>query len=185
MNPPNANGIALTQGEPYYIELDHHQGGGGDVFSVTYQTVAQINSSGWTNEFSNGSPSLIAGTNGNIMLASWTPTYLKWSQTPASVNVSQAASGTFNAWLFGRRVHPPLSVVSGWPTSLRHHRHQLHHADHRLDDNGAQFFVVATEPESTLSITSSVVTLSVESGIWEPGFAKVEWWYSELPRPGK
>ncbi len=179
VNPPNAAGIALTQGEPYYIELDHHQGGGGDVFSVTYQTVAQINSSGWTNEFSNGSPTLIAGTNGNIMLASWTPTYLKWSQTPASVNVSQAASGTFNA----------LAVSDGEFTPL----YQWYRAGQPLSgattttyttpitsasDNGAQFFVVATEPESTLSITSSVVTLAVESGIWEPGFAKVEWWYT-------
>ena len=40
--------------------------------------------------------------------------------------------------------------------------------------------MVAKE-EGLASITSSVVTLTVGAGIWEPGLCKVDWWYGQNP----
>jgi hypothetical protein len=182
INPPNANGIALTAGQPYYIELDHNQIGGGDDMSVTYQTIEQIAGANWATEFTNGTPTIIAGTNGNIMLASWKATTIKFSQPPVSISVSEAAQGVFTAVAVSDSEFAPLyqwyragqplagATTTSYTTPVT-----------ASADNGAQFFVVASEPEGGLSITSSVVTLAVQSGIWEPGFAKCEWWYTNNP----
>ncbi len=98
LNPPYASGIALTKGQPYYIELVHHQGGGGDDMSVTYQTVAETLVAGWSTSFQ-GSATLIAGTNGNIMFATWEATQPKFifSQQPTNLSVGQGAPAIFTA----------------------------------------------------------------------------------------
>jgi len=46
-------------------------------------------------------------------------------------------------------------------------------------NNGGDYFVVITNAYG--SVTSSVANLLVSNAPWEPGFAKVEWWYTNNP----
>jgi hypothetical protein len=178
INPPYANGIALNAGQPYYIELDHNQGGGGDDMSVTYQTVEQVANANWATVFTNGTPSIISAANGDIELASWAATYIKFSQPPQNLTVAEAAAGTFTAVAVSDSEFAPLYqwYRAGQPITGATTTSYITPVT-ALGDNGAQFFVVASLPENGLSVTSSVVTLAVTSGIWEPGFCKVDWWY--------
>lgn len=45
---PWAGGIHLVQGQPYYIALIHHEGGGGDNCEATFMSMSQFNASGNT-----------------------------------------------------------------------------------------------------------------------------------------
>ena len=44
------------------------------------------------------------------------------------------------------------------------------------NNTGSQIYVIANTAEGGLSITSAVVTLTVQAAVWEPGFAKDERW---------
>ena len=181
VNPPYANGISLTAGQPYYIELDHQQGGGGDDFSVTYQTVEQIASAGWINEFSNGSPTLIAGTNGNIILATWAPTQSKftWAQQPVNLSVTAGAGTNFTALAASDgELAPAYQWYRGTSPIATATRAAYYLGNCQNTDSGSTFFVVASQ-EGLMLITSAVVTLTVGAGIWEPGFALQSWWYGD------
>jgi hypothetical protein len=182
VNPPWANGIPLTKGQPYYIELDHQQVGGGDDFSVTYQTMSQIATANWATNF-NDTATIIAGTNGNIMLATWKATQANftWAQEPVNMNVTAggganfiakaASDGEFTPAYQWYRGSAPIAGATGTAYYL---------ANCQSADNNATFFAVASQ-EGLTSITSAVVTLTVGGGIWEPGFALQSWWYGDDP----
>jgi regulation of enolase protein 1 (concanavalin A-like superfamily) len=185
-NPPWASGIPLLGGHPYYIELDHEfesitNLGQADDMSVTYQTIEEVSSAGWTNVF-NGTPTIIAGTNHNIMLATWPATQasFRWTQQPpTNPSVDQAASAIFTAqavsggeftptYQWYRRGQPiagATETVYDLPVTIP-------------GDTSAQFYVVASE-EGLKSMTSYVtLTVTTANTIWEPGFARVEWWFT-------
>ncbi len=167
----------LTAGKRYYIELVHHQGGGGDPVSVTYQTQTQIMASDWSTVFTNGTPSLLTAANKDIALMSTPPTTLTWSQQPADTTVFQANTATFTAavatdselqpfyqWY---RDGQPITNATGTALSI---------GPASLSDSGAKIFVTAQTPIGGLSITSSVATLTVVPASLELGRVKDEFW---------
>ena len=182
INPPYPNGIPLTAGQPYYLELDHHAGVGPDNFSATYQTIEQITNADWSTTFIDGAPSQLAGANGNLVLATWAATYLKWAKPPANVAANQGSPALFTAQAVS---DGEFALTYQWfrdnqPIPGANESSYLTPITQPADD-GAQFFVVAGTQEGGLSSTSSVASLTVASGVWEPGWAKVEWWYTNNP----
>jgi PA14 domain len=167
----------LTAGKRYYIELVHHQGGGGDNVSVTYQTQTQIMASDWSTVFTNGTPSLITAANKNLALMTTPETTLTWSQQPADVTAFQANTVAFTAavntdselqplyqWY---RDGQPVTNATGTALSI---------GPLALSDSGAKIFATAQTPISGLSITSSVATLTVVPASLELGRVKDEFW---------
>jgi PA14 domain-containing protein len=171
---PFATGIPLTAGTPYYVELVHHQGGGGDNFSVTYQTATQMADPNWANVFTNGVASLM---NSGLVLITTPTTTLSFSLQPTNTSISQGLSATIYSrastdseltpkyqWYRNGALVPGATssaISSGITTPA---------------NNGDTFYVVATTAEAGFSITSSVVTLQVVSAVFERGWATVEFW---------
>jgi hypothetical protein len=83
---PFANGIHMEAGKAYYIEGVHHEGAGGDNFSVYFKTVDQADPVdgdpanltgaviGYKAEAAATAPKLTVTRNGNDLSVSWTPT---------------------------------------------------------------------------------------------------------------
>ena len=174
---PYATGIHLTAGTPYYLELVHHNGGGGDNYGVTYQTITQIQDPNWPIDFTNGAPSLM--TSDKLVLITSPTTTLTWSLQPTNTSVSQGNSTTFYAgsvsdnefqpqyqWY---RNGSPIAGATGtsWSTGAT-----------TPANNGNLITVVASTVYGGLSITSSPATLTVISAVNEPGWTKVEYWNS-------
>jgi len=182
---PWAAGIPLTAGMPYFIELVHHQGGGGDNFSVTYQTATMMADPNWTIDFTNAAPGVI-GTS-NLVLVTHAVTTLAWVTQPANYTASVGFGATFQAkatsdsefpitytWYKGNLGAGTLVATT---TGTSYTTPATTSAD-----TGSTFYVVASTANGELSITSSVVTLNVASPLLERGWAKMEYWYS--PNPG-
>jgi len=172
---PYANGILLNAGTAYYIELVHHQGGGGDNFAVTYQTTNEIADPNWPITFTNGVLSRM--TNGGLVLITTPTTTINFSLQPTNTSISQGSSATIYSrastdseltpkyqWYRNGALVPGATgsaISSGITTPA---------------NNGDTFYVVATTAEANLSVTSSVVTLTVISAVFERGWATVEFW---------
>lgn len=176
---PYASGIPLVAGQLYYIEAVHGQVGGGANLGVTYQTETQITNSNWSSVFTNGVPPLLEATNGNIALITFPGSTLTWTSQPKSATAFQGANATFSA---AASSDSEMNVQYQWyinsaPFTNGGTGPTLSLANVPLSYNGAQIFVVASLPESSLSITSSpAATLTVQAAVWEPGFAKDERW---------
>ena len=178
-------GVALTAGTPYYIELVHHNGGGGDNFALTYQTATMMADPNWSLNFTNGTPSLMAATNGCLKFVTRLPTTLAWASQPTNTTATLGLAGTFYAratsdselqlhyqWYRDGSLIPGATGASYSLSSVT------------SGDSGAQFVVVASTTENELSITSSPsAVLSVAAPVLERGWAKAEYWYS--PNPGR
>lgn len=176
---PGANGIPLTADEPYYLELVHHEDGGADNFGVTYQTATQMAGPNWANVFTNGAPSLLQASNHNIMLATWPPTTLTWITQPTNTTGTAGFPVTFYAqaasdseFLVNYQWYRGGAAIAGATTT------SYSIGATAAADNGAQIYVVAATAESELSITSSVVTLTVQPAVLERGFARADWWWN-------
>jgi hypothetical protein len=167
---PNATGIALAAGGVYYLETSMHQGGGGDNLCVTYRMFEN------TTEVMDDTPSKLAEANGNIVLITSPTTFLTWTTQPTNTTVFEGQTVTFRSlansdsefavlyqWYRGTT---PIAGATGPNYSL----------PTVAADSGATFFVVANTQEGGLSITSSVVALTVQQSVFEPGWVKVEFW---------
>jgi hypothetical protein len=180
ITPPNPNGFYLTQGSLCYLEVVHHNGGGGDNFAVTYQTTNQIADPSWTLVFTNGTGSLLQASNNNVALITSPITTLSWTLQPTNLTVfegqaanfySKAVSDSELALVYQWYTIVPAAPINGatGPT--------LSIPVTPANYNGLQGYCVARAAEGSLSaITSSVVTLTVNQAVWEPGFAKDERW---------
>jgi hypothetical protein len=176
---PNPNGFFLNQGNTYYLEVVHHNGGGGDNVAVTYQTTNQMADPNWTIIFTNGSASLLNATNNDIALITSATTTLGWTLQPTNLTVFEGQSANFFSkavsdselavqyqWYTVSPAAPiagatgPTLVIPTTPFSY----------------NGLQGYCVARTSEGGLVSTSSVATLTVLQAVWEPGFAKDERW---------
>src|ERR1051326_682144 len=177
--PPYTNGFYLTQGNLYYLEMVHHQGGGGDNFAVTYQTTNQIADPNWGLVFTNGVASSLNATNNNIALITSPITTLGWTLQPTNLTVFEGQSASFYskavsdselAVLYQWYTVSPAAPIAGatGPTLVI--------PTTPFSYNGLQGYCVARTSEGGLSITSSVATLTVLQAVWEPGFAKDERW---------
>ena len=181
---PYANGISLTGGQRYYLEAVHHQGGGGGNLAVTYQTTNQIADPNWALNFTNGVLPLLDATNHNIAAITWAGTNLQWvAQPPASVNAFEGQSASFSAmavsdaemvpsyqWYISTNGTLPGAAYAGATST------NLTLGTIPANYDGAKFYAIARTYEGGLSITSSVVTLTVQQAVFEAGFVKDERW---------
>lgn len=173
------NGFFLTQGNLYYFEAVHHNGGGGDNVAVTYQTTNQIGDPNWPVLFTNGVSSLLQASNNNIALVTSPITTLNPTLQPTNLTVFEGQAATFNfkavsdselAVLYQWYTVSPPAAINGatGPTLVI----PVTPANY----NGLQGYCVARTAEGGLSVTSSVATLTVLQAVFEPGFAKDERW---------
>ncbi|MGH7970220.1 MAG: hypothetical protein ACREIC_15975, partial [Limisphaerales bacterium] len=91
---PWASGIHLIQGQPCYLALIHHEGGGGDNCEATFMTLSQYNASGNTGP-ALGSYSRLRGN----LIATYAHPCLAMSflQQPGSLTVPAGGFATFTA----------------------------------------------------------------------------------------
>jgi hypothetical protein len=185
-NSPWNGGIQLNAGQAYYIENVHYQGTGGDCFSVTYQTATMKADPNWATTFTNGTPSLLYGTNKTLMYATLPATVLTWAAQPTNTVTSVGFPAKFYSlassdsefavkyqWYKGA---PPTGVAVAGATAAN-----LSTANAVAGDDGATYYVVATTAENELSITSSVAKVNVHLPVLEKGWAKDEYWYTANP----
>jgi len=175
---PYSAGIHLIGGQKYYFESVMHNGTGGDNWAVTYQTTTELGLEGAP---ANGTASRMTAASNNIAVITYPGSALTWAlQPPSAVTVYEGASTNFiSRAISDAEMNPtyqwylnnvPIAgavganlTISTIPTSY----------------NGAQVKVVARLPESSLSITSSVSTITVLQAVFEPGFLKVERWSNQ------
>jgi hypothetical protein len=176
---PWAAGIPLIGGNLYYIEAVMHQGGGGDDFSVTYQTTNQTSDPNWPTVFTNGVSSLLQVTNHNIAFISYPDSRPTWTVQPTNTTATEGGSVSFySSATSGGEFPPNYQWYLGGAPVPGAIGSTLYISSVPSSDSGAQVYVVATAVVSGLSSTSSVVTLNVASPVLERGFTKVEYWYS-------
>jgi hypothetical protein len=91
---PWASGIHLIQGQPYYMALIHHEGGGGDNCEATFMTVSEYNASGMTGP-ALGTYSRLTGN----LISSYAPRCFSMSflQQPGTVTVPVGGVATLAA----------------------------------------------------------------------------------------
>ncbi len=167
MTYPYSLGIPLTAGTPYYLEVVHHQGGGGDNLAVTYKHYEEADPL-------QGDPTRM--TNGLVLITSPVTT-LAWTTEPADTSSYEGINATLKSlaasdseFLINYQWYRNNAPIAGAtkPDYLV--------AAPTPADNGATFFVVASTALGELSITSRVATLTVLQSVWEPGWALVEFW---------
>ena len=178
---PYSAGIHLLAGEKYYFESVEHNGGGGDNWAVTYQTVSELTAD--PNLPVNDTASRMTAASNNIAVITWPGIGITWNLQPvASLTVYEGATTNFSAiatsdaemvlnynWYVtngigtthvGTGTNLTLSLI---PTSY----------------NGANIYCVASTEEGGLSITSSVCTLTVIQSVFEPGFVAEKKWSAQ------
>jgi hypothetical protein len=186
---PYANGIPLTAGQAYYIEMVHHQGGGGDNVCITYQTATMISNGGGgmpNATFDNGTNSLLYGTNNNMMYATIPATFLTWVMQPTNTTTTVGFPAKFYSaassdsefsvkyqWYKGA---PPTGTDVAGATGAN-----LSTANTTAGDQGTTYYVVASTAENEFSITSIVASVNVALPVLEKGWAKSEYWYTANP----
>ncbi len=85
---PFAAGIPMTAGQPYYIELDHQDTGGGENAGVTYKTVSDPDPA-------NGTASALTGA--RVAITVPRSTYCAFTQQPTNITVATFGTATFTA----------------------------------------------------------------------------------------
>ena len=171
---PGGGGYLLNAGQLYYMELVHSQGGGGDNFGVTYQTIDQVNAGTLTN----GQPSLITTTNHTMAFMSYPDTTPTWTLQPTNITATAGSGGGFTvSAISGGEFAPNYQWYSNNVAIPGATSSSLYYAVVPASASGAQFYAVATGVMSGLSSTSAVVTFNIAQGVQENGYAKVEWWY--------
>jgi hypothetical protein len=83
---PSGNTIMLTAGTTYYIEADHHQGGGGDNLAATFKFAG-------ASDPTNGSPPQLTGP--LIATYSFGNTYITLAASPQNTQALEGTSATF------------------------------------------------------------------------------------------
>ncbi|HEY4414493.1 MAG TPA: PA14 domain-containing protein [Verrucomicrobiae bacterium] len=173
---PGVNGYLLNAGQLYYMELVHSQGGGGDNFGVTYQTIGQVNAGLLT--LTNGQPSLITTASHNMAFMSYPDTTPTWTLQPTNIIVTAGTGGGFSvSAISGGEFAPNYQWYSNNVAIPKATSSSLYYAVVPASANGSQYYAVATGVMNGLSSTSAVVTLNIAQGVQEAGYAKVEWWY--------
>lgn len=165
---PFATGIALTAGTPYYIEADHHQGGGGDNVAVLAQLVGP--------DPTNGAPPI---PNSELSLITSATTSLSFTNQPKSLTVFEGATAIFSG---GATSDSEFTVLYQWQrngTNIPGATASTYSLTTIAADTGSTFDLVASTQEGGLVQTSSVVTLTVQQAVFEPGLALVEHWLNK------
>ena len=189
---PFASGIPLTAGNLYYIEGVHSHDGGGDGFTVTYQTATMMGgniaapSALWSANFTNGTPSLLYATNNNIAYISSPDTTPTWTLQPSNTTFTANLSGTLYAHaLSGGEFAPTYqwysnSAVIAGATSSSYYLDSW-----PVSGNGASFTCVATSPMSGLTSTSDAAIIKIREPVFQKGWALCSYWYAAEPTLGQ
>ncbi len=175
--PPYANGIALTGGQLYYIELDHHEdGSGGNLLGVTAVPASQV--AGLTD----GTPSNMDGKS-NLVLMTWAPAKLVWTTEPANTFIALTKAGAFQAVassdsemaLLYQWYYNGQPVAGATTTAIA--TGAISNAN-----NGDTYFCVANTPVGGLVITSAVASVTFVQPIVETGWCTLEYWANNTDR---
>jgi hypothetical protein len=109
---PGGNTIHLLAGVRYYLEGDHHQGGGGDDFAVTYKYAAAADPADGT------APAL---TGNNIIAATFNTTFITISNLPQNVYGVPGSNATFavnaTAGYLGRPASAGPAITYQWQSA--------------------------------------------------------------------
>jgi hypothetical protein len=182
---PYAAGIILVAGQKYYFESVMHNGGGGDNWGVTYETLTEITAGG--TQAADGVASRMTAASNNIAVITWPGTSINWTLQPKTnvtvfegqttnllaIAVSDAEMTPYYQWYIvtsgGSLPGTPLTgqVVNGTNLTM-----SLIPANY----NNAQIYSVASTEFGGLSITSSVATLTVIQSVFEPGWVSEKKW---------
>lgn len=172
---PFADGIELTAGVPYYIEGVHHQGTGGDNFSVTYKLVDDAD------PVSADSANLITGDltrlTGNVISFKTTATTdLTIWQEPQDQTVTEGFVGTFTV---GAQTDSELRPKYQWRRNgdiIPGATGPSYAFNVSAADNNAKYSVVVSVPGFATTVTSREANLTVRSPVFTAGFLKYELW---------
>jgi PA14 domain len=166
---PYASGIALTAGTPYYVEVDHHQGGGGENFGVLAQLVG-------TPDPTNGAPPIPSS---QLSLVTSAATTISFTNQPKNTTAFESAIAIFTA---SATSDSEFAVLYQWQrngTNIPGATTTSYSLTTILADNASKFDLVAATAEGGLSTTSSVVTLTVQQAVFEKGLALMEYWLNK------
>jgi hypothetical protein len=176
---PFSAGIPLTAGTKYYIEGVHHQGGGGDNFSVTYIKVGDADpvSSDSTAGTTGEATKLV----GPAIAFNTTPiTSLSISQEPQDTTLTEGFTGTFSVTAQTDSELVPKYQWKKNGADIAGATNSVYAITAAAADNNAKFSVAITLPGSTLTATSSDATLTVRSPVFTSGFLKYEVWNGKV-----
>ncbi|HUZ08397.1 MAG TPA: PA14 domain-containing protein, partial [Candidatus Paceibacterota bacterium] len=185
---PYAGGIPLVAGQKYYLEYVHHQGGGGDPCSVTYETETELTAD--PTQPVDGSASRMTAASNDIAVITYPGTSINWSSQPqASVTVFDGQTTNFSAIAVSDAEMTPYYqwylVTSGGSLPGTALTGQMVNGTNLtmslIPDNydNAQIYCVATTEFGGLSITSSVATLHVTPTVFESGWVTEKKWVDQ------
>ena len=177
---PYSAGINLVAGEKYYLESVMHQGGGGDNWAITYQTVSE-------GAPVDGTASRMTAASNNIAVITWPGTSINWTLQPiASLTVNEGQSTNLSAIVSLDAEMVPyyqwFVVTNGGTLPGTALTGKVPNGTNTIlsliapNYNLAQIYCVASAEEGSLSITSSVCTLTVIQSVFEPGFVSEKKW---------
>ncbi|PYK63125.1 MAG: hypothetical protein DME21_04020, partial [Verrucomicrobia bacterium] len=167
--PPFATGISLVAGTRYYIEGVHHEGGGGDNFSATFTLLADVGT------LTDGTPTVL--TNGVISYVTSPVTTGTITTQPQNVTVFESQSFSVSVAAQTDGELSPLyqwrkggvNLTNGFASTTTYPV-----AVSALSDGG-QYDCVVTIPNSSIVLTSTVATVTVNTTPFATGFLKYEY----------
>ncbi len=179
---PYSAGIHLLAGQKYYFESVMHNGGGGDNWGVTYETLTELTADG--SQPTDGSASRMTVASNNIVFATFTGSTLVWSVQPHAVTVYEGTGTNFTSLAVSDAELSPLyqwyiNTGSGYSPISGATDVSLSLSLVPANYNGALIQLVASLPLSSLSITSSPVSITVLQSVAEVGFLHLERWNNQ------
>jgi len=169
---PYSAGIPLVAGTKYYIEADHHEGGGGNNFSLSYKLLADA-------EPLDGDASRITSAMLSFQTAPATTSTI--TTQPHNITVNQGSDTNFSVAITSDSEFVPLYQwrrngvnISGANSST------LPIVSANMADDLAVYSCVITFPGfSSLNKTSANATLDVQTAYFATGFLKYEAWLNK------
>jgi len=165
---PFSAGIALVAGTKYYIEADHHQGGGGDNLAILAQLVGP--------DPTNGAPPI---PDSQLSLITSPTTTLTFTNQPHNTTVFEGGIPIFTG---NATSDSEFSVLYQWQrngTNIPGATGSSYSFTTIATDTGSTFDLVASTAEGGLVQTSTVVTLTVQKAVFEPGLALLQHWLNK------
>ncbi len=156
---PYVSGIPLVAGQHYYIEADHHQGGGGDNCGATFKLITAPDPA-------DGTPTSMTNQTIGVLLTQ-IPTNIIVLRNVQNTSVYSGCEASFS-FVTTNNAQPPISAVYQWYRNgsvVAGASSTAYTFLAGAGDNGAQMTCVASFPSPiSLSKTSAVATLTVQAG---------------------
>jgi len=170
--PGNPNGILLTAGTRYYMEIVMHQAGGGDPCGATYTY-----SGG--NAPANGTATGLIGNKVGVLVPA--ATVLNFTANPQSTTANQCQPVFFTAAATNDSIVPSTYQWRRNGTNIPGAVFNNYGFISSTNDNNALFVCVATAPAGGLVKTSTVAQLTIAAGgTFVVGSVSEERWDSPL-----